>query len=219
MKRKRLLCVVLALALLLSAQSAAAAAQTGNIRSMVITANTRLPTIDVTVPGSAWIFLNPYKVPVLIDEGETNDQIICAPCYIMSQSDVPLDVDVKVTGAVYPDSDMTLAAFSTRGSGSSRKSAFVYFEIQSADLLTGGVEWDDAFDANKHIVITDSAAGAAKKNVLTLSATTVYGELTDGCFAAFRLTGDAVAVPSTPWTVEDGLNVEIAFTFTPVPYV
>ena len=66
MMRKRLLCVVLTLAMLFSVQPAAAATGTGNTRSTVITATLtdKTPTIKVTVPSTAEVFLNPFRLPV-----------------------------------------------------------------------------------------------------------------------------------------------------------
>ena len=220
MMRKRLLCVVLTLAMLFSAQSAAAAAQTGDNWSMIITADTRLPIIDVTVPGSAWVYINPYRLPVAIEDTESYDQIVCDPSYILSESDVPLSVDVRVTTTVYPDSDMLLVSSSTKGLSGGSKRAFIYFEMQSADPNDpDAVEWDKAYDANKHILLTTSATGQTKKDLLTLQPLTMYGEVPDGGSAAFRLTGDAVVSPQNPWTAQDGLSVSIVFTFTPIPYV
>lgn len=220
MMRKRLLCVALTLAMLFSAQSAAAAAQTGNTRSMIITADTRLPTISVTVPGSAWVLINPYRLDVDIDGDETDEQIICAPCYIISESDIPLDVGVKVTAAVNTGSDMVLATSSTKGSTGGSKRAFVYFEMQycdSEDLDV--VEWDSAYNPAKHILVTTAPEGNAKSGVLRLDPLTPDMYLGEKGCAAFRLTGDAAVAPENAWTSDDGLNVSVAFTFTPVPYV
>lgn len=221
MMRKRLLCVVLTLAMLFSAQSAAAAARTGNDWSMIIEADTRLPVIDVTVPGSGWVFINPYRLPVAIEDVEDYDQIVCYPCFILSDSDVPLSVDVRVAAEINPESDMELATSSTKGSTGGSKRAFIYFEMKPTDPSydPNGAEWDDAYDAAKHILVTNSATGQEKKNILTLEPKALDGSYVDGSSAAFRLTGDAVVAPQNPWTNEDGLSVSIAFTFTPIPYI
>ena len=214
MKRKRLLCVVLALALLFSAQSAAAAAEAANERSTIITATPRMPIINVTVPTTGEVYLNPLQLPVYVFGEETNDQIISYPLTIANESDIPLQVDVRVTGTVRPESDMTLAASPTNKTGTS-KSAFIYFEMKPSDPYDPySVEWDESYDASKHIPV--STGGASKSSIVTLDAMTMYGEVVGG--AAFRLTGDAVRTPTNAWTWEDGVDVSIAFTFTPIPY-
>lgn len=220
MKRKRLLCVVLTLALLFTAQSAAAAAETGNRRSMTITAKCKMPTIQVTVPSTGNVYLNPFKLPVSIGGEDSYEQIISTPNCIANQSDIPLKVDVKVTGAIKAGSDMTLATTSTQGSTSTSKRAFIYFEIQPADTDDpDDVLWDDEYDKTKHIVISTVESGKSKKNVLTLAPKTLDGKMAEeGGYAAFRLTGDAVETPKNAWTAQDGITVEVAFTFTPVPY-
>ena len=214
MMRKRLLCAVLALALLLSAQSAAAAAEAANERSMIITATTRLPVVKVTVPTSGQVYLNPLQLPVDVYGDATTDQIISYPLTIANESDAAVQVDVRVTGKVKPESDMTLASAPTNGTGTS-KSAFVYFEIKPSDPYDPySVEWDEAYDAAKHIPVT--TGGSSKSNLVTLDAVGMYGEVQGG--AAFRLTGDAVKTPTNAWTAKDGIDVTIAFTFTPIPF-
>ena len=214
MKRKGLLCVVLALALLFSAQSAAAAAEAANERSMIITATTRLPVIEVTVPIAGQVYINPLQLPVDVYGEFETDQIISDPLTIANESDVALQVDVRVTGAVKSGSDMTLAAAPTNGTGTN-KSAFVYFEMKASDPYDPySVEWDEAYDAAKHIPVTPG--GSSKSNVVTLEAMSMYGEVLGG--AAFRLTGDAVKTPTNAWTAKDSIDVSIAFTFTPIPF-
>lgn len=214
MKRKRLLCVVLTLALLFSAQSAAAAAEAANERSMIITATPRMPVIKVSVPTSGQIYLNPLKMPVEVHGDWTDEQIISYPLTIANESDCAVQVDVKVTGAVKAGSDMTLATSPTNGTGTN-KSAFVYFEMHPSDPYDPySVEWDPAYDASKHIAVTTS--GASKTNVVTLEAASIYGEVLGG--AAFRLTGDAVKTPTNAWNEKDGIDVTVAYTFTPIPF-
>lgn len=221
MNQKRLFCAVLALVLLLSVQPATAAAGTGNIRSTTITAKCRIPVIKVTVPATGSVYLNPYKLTVSIDGEGRYDQIICTPCVIANESDIPLQVDVKVTGAINPGSDMELATKSTSDSTSTRKMAFIYFEIQSTDTRNPrDVYWDDVYDKSKHIVISTAEEGKSKKNVLTLAAKTPDGKMAEeGGYAAFRLTGDAIEEPQSAWNAKDGISVTVAFTFTPVSYV
>ena len=218
MKRKRLLCAVLALVLLFSAQPVAAAANKGNQRSIIITASCRLPIIRVSVPSYASVYINPLKLPVYIDGESDTDQIISTPSCLISYSNVPLAVDVEVSGAIKPGSDMQLASSPTGGSGTS-KQAFIYFEIMQANTADPyEVEWAPAYDAAKHIVITGGAP-VSKKNLFTIPAMTLDGEIAENGYAPFRLTGDAVKSPANAWNNKDGLNVTVAFTFTPIPYV
>ena len=215
MKRKGLLCAVLALVLLFSAQPAAMAA--GNMRSTIIRANCRLPIIRVTVPTRASVYFNPLRFPVSIGDGETDEQIISTPASIANESEVPLEVDVTVTGAVKTGSTMTLASAPTGGTGT-EKSAFVYFEMKQADSeYPEDVAWDPAYDASKHIAIVPGTS-ITRQSMLTLPARTLDGEVAEGGYAPFRLSGDAVKNPTNAWNIRDGIYVTVAFTFTPLSY-
>ena len=214
MKRKRLLCAVLALVLLLSAQPAAAS----NRRSTVINAACRLPVINVFIPSTGTVYLNPYKMSVSIHGQSDDRQIVSSRGRVYSKSDIPLNMDVTVTGEIKSGSTMTLAASPT-GEAGTTKSAFIFFEIHQADDPDFDlVDWDTEYDAAKHIVVTDGVP-ITKKSIMTLPAMTMDKEVAPGGYALFRLSGDAVRQPTDAWTSNDGLTVTVAFTFTPIPYV
>lgn len=215
MKRKKLLCAILALVALFSAQPAAMA--TGNVRSTIIRTTCRLPVIRVTVPTSASVYINPLRFPVSIGDGESDEQIISTPAAIANMSEVPVEVNVRVAGAVKTGSTMTLASAPTGGVGT-EKSAFIYFEIkQSNSEYPEDVQWDSSYDEAKHIAII-AGEPVTRQNIMTLPARTLDGEVAEGGYAPFRLTGDAVKKPTTAWNSMDGVNVTVAFTFTPLSY-
>lgn len=218
MKLKKILSFVMAgvCAVSMSVAPASAAKIPWNQRNTVIKALCRLPKIRVTVPTSGRVYLNPLKLPVKIGTGEENNgQIISTPECIANESEVPVIVDVTVTGTVKSGSTMQLSSTSTEGAGLSSKTAFVYFEMQSADSVDDldRVYWDSGYDADKHVLVKGTNS---KKNIIQLEAADKNGEPTAGGIGAFRLAGDAVEEPKTAWNSKDGLNVTIAFTFTPV---
>lgn len=217
MKRKMLLCVLLALVLPLFTQPAAALLS--NQRATIVEAVTRLPVINVIVPSSVDVMINPLQMPVQVNGEEVRDQIICQPSFIANASDAALKVDITVTGAVAQKSDMQLVSSSTGGTGTA-KNAFIYFEIMQAtesQVENERVPWEPAYDASKHLVVKDGVA-AAKQNVVTLPPMTKDYEIAKNGYAAFRLAGDAAKDPATPWNTNDGINVTVAFTFTPLSY-
>lgn len=220
MKKEWLFCAVLALVLLFSAQPATAAAEIWETLSTTITATCTLPTIKVTVPSTGQIYLNPLELTVSINGEDTDNQIISVPCCIANESDIPLGVNVTVAGAINENSDMTLATSSTKDSDSTDKSAFIYFEMQTANTADpNDVTWESEYDPLKHIIIDTTADGQSKENILTLSAMTPEGTVAEGGYAAFRLAGDAIKVPeNNGWTSQDGITVAVAFTFTPLFY-
>lgn len=213
--RKRLLCAALALVFLFAVQPPAAAS---NHRSTVISATCRLPVIRVILPGAGTTFLNPYQLSVSVRGQSEEQQIVSTRGRMYSRSDIPLNVDVTVTGAIKQGSTMTLASSPTGGFGTA-KSAFVYFEIHQADDTDFDlVEWDTEYDPSRHIVVTDGVP-VTRQSIMTLPAMTVDREVGPGGYALFRMSGDAVRQPTDAWTSTDGILVNVAFTFTPIPYV
>lgn len=206
MKKQLLLGAVLALLLSVTALAS------GDSNKTIINALCNLPEISVTVPATAEVFINPYKIPIEIEADETTAQIVSTPAAIENKSKVPLSVTATVTGTIREGSNMRLSSYSTQSPDIvvTSKSAFIYFEMQAASN-PGQVDWDSEYDAQKHQVVR---AGVAKvrKNIVTIAQADKPKH-----FGAFRLTGDCVAVPRSPWTEADGIEVEIAFTFTPLP--
>lgn len=203
MKKRVLLCTVLALLLLVTPAFASS-------YSTKIDALCNLPDISVVVPTTAEVFINPYKVPIAIESNESAAQIVSTPACIENQSEVPISVTVTVTGAVKEESDMSLSTSTTGGVGS-RKRAFVYFEMIASNAATPPQSvWADEYDMERHLVIRTAAK--TKKDLVVLDAA-------DGAnhFGAFRLSGDCAAFPKIAWTDADGIDVTIAFTFTPLP--
>lgn len=205
MKKKLLLGVILVL--LLSLTAPAYAAQNGCTTKIDTLCN--LPEIQVTVPATAEVYINPFEIPVEIDGASITEQIVSTPASIENRSDVPLKVTVAVTGGIKAASSMRLVTSSTRGGTSRTKSAFVYFEIQASNSASSAV-WDSTFNSTKHIVVRDGE-GRPVKDVVTLDQAGKPNH-----FGVFRLTGDCVPTPRDAWTEDDGIDVKIAFTFTPL---
>lgn len=180
--------------------------------STTIEALCDLPEISVVVPGTAEVFINPYKLPLTIEADETTAQIVSTPAAIENQSVVPLSVTATVTGAIREGSDMRLVSYSTQDPELmlTSKSAFVYFEMKAASD-PDQVSWDSEYDMEKHLTVR-SGVSKTKKNIAVIAQADHPKH-----FGAFRLTGDCVPVPRKGWTEADGIDVEIAFTFNPLP--
>lgn len=204
MKKTLLLGVILALLL-----SAPASAGTNPFYSR-IDALCNLPEISVTVPATSEIFINPYRLSIAVEADETSAQIITAPACIENKSQVPISVSVAATGTVNEGSNLRLVSTTTGGEGT-KKQAFIYFEMKASDTSNPPVSfWDAEYNAEKHVIVR-VGSGRIKKNIAVLSAV-------DGTerFGAFRLTGDCTATPYSGWTEDDGISVELTFTFTPL---
>lgn len=205
MKKYLLLCAILAL--LLSGTAFAS----GNQRSTAVDAQCDLPEISVVVPATAEVFINPYRIPITIESSETTAQIVSTPAAIENQSEVPIGVSVSLTGVLKEGSNMRLSTATTQDPENpvSSKSAFVYFEMHAASGPNQDV-WDSAYDVEKHQVV-HVGPSRTRKNMVVIDQADKPNH-----FGAFRLTGDCVAAPRSPWTEADGINVEITFTFSPL---
>lgn len=208
MKKSCLFCVILALMLSITVP---ALASDGGPQTE-ITALCLLPEISVIVPASAEVFINPYEIPIDIGSTASTAQIISTPVCIENRSEVPLDVGVTAVATEQEGSGSLLLAGSPTGGTGAIKRVFIYFEMQTSNTATPPQSiWDAEFDSAKHLVVRNFEMPARK--MVTLSA--VDG---DSRFGAFRLAGDCSANPVVdPWTEEDGINVKISFTFTPLP--
>ncbi len=220
MKTRKLFCAVLIAAIFLSMPCGVRAETipVGSTQSVQLNGSVRLPEINVTVPETGKILINPYNMVVEMGEGSYSGQIISEPAFIENYSDVNIQVDVAITAEIYEGSSMTLSTSSTASSTSTSKRAFIYFEMHPADNDNwSSVEWDDTYDKTKHVVVS-ATAEKTKTNIAVLSAKTLDGDIAPGGYGAFRLTGDAIKSPKNEWTEDDGLNVNIVFTFVPLRF-
>ena len=200
--------------LCISMIASAYAVPASNFFNTQIVAIYQEPEISVIVPSTAEVLINPYRIPVTIGTEDTTAQIISTPACIKNLSQVPISVSASVVGKVKDGSDMRLVASTTQpssGKPSTTKNAFIYFEMQAAESDDpDDVYWDETFDAKKHVIVRTTAK--TLKNIARIG----MAEDSD-CYGAFRLTGDCVAAPKKGWTEDDGIDVEISFTFTPLP--
>lgn len=193
-----------------------------------------LPTIDVTVPTTADIVLNPYQLIYDVD-GEDGDetaqsQIISVEQEISSNSDVSLVVNVEDLKAI--SDTVALSTTALTGGKTVTKSAFLYLEVVAPNE-EGVYAFAEAYNAKtgtNQLVVpkVDSAetAGSSKTAVATLAANDSESE-DDDTKVAFKFLGDTVVNPTKlkegstreyeqdPWTDTDALSVSMKFTFTP----
>lgn len=202
MRKKKMLCLLSA-ALMLSMAPQALAADWSHSQTKV-TASCLLPDISVTVPQTGAAFINPYQMDVTIDATETNAQIISTPAAIENESEVPLQVTVTATGQMKEGGSMGFATEPTNGVGRGKR-VFIYFEIVPANSADSAV-WASEYDPEKHLLVRTGSR--TKRDIVTLSQS---GK--DGSFGAFRLAGDCTINPIVPWSENDGLDVDITFTF------
>lgn len=219
MKAKKFLhlFVAVVLALLISVPANAAY---GTMSTKITASSCNIPVVRVTVPATGKVYINPQKLPIKLSSGfqfeEDSDvpQIVSAPSYICNESEVPLEVNVSITGAVGSGSGITLVKSSTAASTSKNKNMFMFFQMKAVDESAveslEDIVWDTVYNEDSHVLV--STTTKSKKQIVTLDA-----NKEDNCYGAFRLYGDCIASPTKPWKTTDKLDVTVAFTFTPLP--
>ena len=153
--------------------------------------------IDVLVPSSGQIVLNPYSLEVDTDEGVTTDQIVhsCQP--LINLSDFPVIVDVSVTGTIPAESGAGFVS-APPAQDAPGKDVFLYAEFQPDPSVWVGEYWGLPYQV---------LADASGENVLTLNA---------GGEGYFRIFGAMSVYPEEPWSDTDTFGAVLSFTFTPV---
>lgn len=153
--------------------------------------------INVQVPASGRVVINPYYMEVAVSYGETTEQIVHEPQVLTSGSDFPVLVSARAVGTLPYGSEARFTA-APPAPDAQDKQIFMYVEFQPADFL-----WSYAFsDASNQLLVTDW--GMEKENVLTLDP---FGA------GYFRLFGSMTDYPDTMWGEIDAPNVTLAFTF------
>lgn len=206
MKKRLLPCAVLVLLLALALPARALREPDAYT---AITGTTSIPVIDVSVPTLGNAMINPFQLAVSVGADIEDSQVLSTPLYIENHSEVPVRVSVQINGAIRSGSDMGLYSYSTQGLGITAKKAFIYFEIHATDNPSS-VNWDSEYDASKHIVVKNGST-KIQKNILILGSADQEKH-----YGAFRLAGDCVEEPKIPWTENDGAEIEIVFTFSPL---
>lgn len=138
------------------------------------------------------------------------DQVLSAPQFITSQSDVPIKVGISVTGT--PSDTLTLATAAVKDT-ETKKTAFVYFEIAKVTTADTAPTWG-TYDTKAVNMLAVKKGAATKANVVELDAVDVT-DASKKSQAAFHLAGNAAESPTSAWTSSDKLDVTVAFTFTP----
>lgn len=199
MKFKKVATLALAGAMALSMAVPAFAAESTTNRSTAITGAYADVPIDVVVPTTGTVVVNPYGLPIELTKTDgttkvnlTGQQITTRPMAIKNQSE--LDLTANVTATATAAGNLKFVAATNVGSTTAGNNAFVYLQSQPLDIATGTtnmttlaadadtvtdaitdafVTWaaDGAtYNAESDLIITDKTGGAKKDNMFTLAA-------------------------------------------------
>lgn len=201
---------------------------------IVGTADVNVPTIEVVVPATSAIVINPYSLAYESKDKTVkgSSQIVSAQQEITNNSAVAISVNVAALSATAktPGETAPKIVTSAPGAKSTEKEVFLYLEVQ-----TPGADGNYAFETGynsksaQQLVATDPTAdeknktvAASKENIVVLEAKPSEG---DAKPAKFMFGGSVVTNPvitnadktttQNPWTEDDVVTVALKFTFTP----
>lgn len=200
-----------AMALSLSATAFAAGTSVTDLSEgaeLELTSVTKGAVIEVIVPSSLSIGLNPYEMNVKLEDGALKDDTakgaqVISPVYkIENRSSLPIDVDVAVTGTLNGDGMEFAAAKPT--TGDTKKSVYVQMQYgpgaTNATTVTG----------TKKLTL---AATQVKGDKQTMAAYDKDSSTTTSNYL-FTFSGNLNAKSTTAWTADDTIGATIAFTFS-----
>lgn len=231
MKIKKILSLVLASVMVLALAVPAFATETviediSKGANVKVTGELAAPTIKVSVPTSAKLIANPFKLTVKKSDdnglaADSTDEIISPTQYISSSSNVDLWVSGTVTGTPSTDVKLVTAEAAdgrTWTDASKTKDMFLYMKMKtSADNSTeldasAYADGDLVVAAAKAVAVPAAMAKASKLEKVDTTAATP-----DVKYVAFRLGGKiATNLSVGTWNSKDKVDVAIAFTFLPV---
>lgn len=230
--KKKLLSLALVSAMVLGSTITASAegnintpALAGSGQEITGSSTVKTPTIDITVPTTAEVVINPYKMKATIDEKDYTDQIATVPQEIENSSDVKVAVNVENLKAV-PTSGVAISSSSLASKTSGAKSVFLYLEV-----VAGGkdaAQFKGSYDSKTMLACPAAAAGLEEEKIKAVSKAAIItldeknGATTK---ASFKMGGDVIANPTKvnddkttsadPWTADDNISFSFKFTFTP----
>ena len=205
---KRFVAGMLSSAFVLSLGMSAFAADTATLdgtewtSDVEVTVTTEVPTIKVTLPTTADITINPYKMEVEVDSETYSDSIISPEYTIKNESDC--GVKITATASAAAAGEAVIATAALKGTETT-KSIFLYI-----DAAYEGTAYGEAYNSKavNQLAITTKEAS---KTIMELAAGA--DAATEG---TYMIKGDAASAPATPWTATDTATVTLSFKIDPV---
>lgn len=189
-------------------------------QQVTFTSTTAMPTLKVTVPTTADVVINPYKIAVTTPIAG-NDTIMSPEYEIKNESDCGIAVSATVKAT--PGGAAAMATSALKGTETT-KSVFMYLETTDTADTYYGEYVAKKVTAKKGETLTAEQEAANKacdaQMVITTKETTKeIATLAAGNTTAqsifFKVQGDAVTAPKTPWVAADKVDLAMTLKITP----
>lgn len=197
----------------------------------------QLPTINVVLPTTASMVMNPYSMDVKLNPKDTttvNDQIVSPVMKVTNLSNIDMQVGIQIAGTK-GKGDAKFAAADP--STSTDKEAFIYAVFAIGDVDVNVTDPGNVMADAANVAILEEPAASALTGTLkdVTNFETVAGTVADAnntlCATVLdpvsnkQVAGDTGVLgfkffgttsPVTTWTDKDILGATLSFTFTPV---
>jgi len=247
MKIKKILSLVMAIAMTLSLAATALATDDDDAAPTVqeatatehaarYTGDTAVPVINLALDNvTSALAFNPYKLAVKVDAngvptsaqdapGTANDQLITKEIKITNLTNVPLKLEgsLKVTtslGDAAPDGAVA-ATLSNKAIAATEtaKKLYVYADFYAYDDTYANVP-DTTKTASAAYRLAAATSGTAVKHA---DKSRVVMQATDGTNANYvyvKVNGEATSAPTTAWESYDKVQIDLVFSFQSQPNV
>lgn len=215
----------------LPADSTAVASDWGTdgnfVQPIEVSSSIQTPTLKVTVPTTAAVLVNPYKIAVTVAGGTIDDTIISPEYSVKNESNCAVAVTVTASAKVKDTTNKEVSIATKPLTGTeTKKTAFMYVESTETQgtycadgfiakaVATKGLT-GDALDAAN----TTNAYMAKQMALTTKDTSKVLMTLKAGDTTAtenwFKIQGEAASNTATPWAAKDAIDVGLTLKISP----
>lgn len=219
MKTRRLLALVLAATMVMGLSVTASASATLDGTKMeqevTVTQTTTVPIISITVPTTAAINLNPYKLDVQVGTQATDlstQQVISEPMKVKNGSNVPIIVSYTAKLEV-PQSSKIVLATSAPAATVTTKSAYIFAKAAKVDAEANVPAKGAAIAYDKNDCLVLTAKEQTKSAAFTLPKVGGTSESPVYSFGYVAFGGSLATKPTEAWAATDTVNVTLKFSF------
>lgn len=223
MKRKKLLSLILALAMALSlavpAFASGASTTSGDKQSLNMIAGMNTGVINFTMGPATPVILNPYQMKATVNSGDSTGsyrQIYSPAVKCINNSTFPLSIDATVT--VKPSAPSGSTASTAKivsavpsASVTNEKQVFLYAEFGVSDNASTEPVWATAYNKSATNQVLASQTGTSKTGVAKLAATNGTAN-----YLWFKFDGAATKTPDVAWLPTDTVDATVALTLKSV---
>lgn len=162
--------------------------------------------LEVTIPSSGEVIINPHRDPVRIDGIEIRDQIINKAQQLANHSGVPIIVTASVSADTGSSGGLTIVDHQI-DKGETDKLAYLYVEFANLSSADEEPVWSGGYTGASNQLLV-SGSGSVTGDVLRVEAGDKIPE-----YASYRLFGSLSENPAAGWHKGDKLSVTVSFNF------